>query len=712
MKFLINNKINFLFIIISAFSLFFVVGFENISFQSTKWLHQGNDSTLPQMGWYFFGNDIWRFPLGSNPNYGDEFGSSIIFADSIPILSLIFKLFKPLLPDNFQYISIWYFLCFYLQLFFSFKIIEKITNSTPYSFIASIFFLTAPIFLWKLQSVPALTGQWVLLIALYLGLTKKIEDSKLLWNFLIALSSLINFYFMIMILGTYTLLRILNLKFDKKSILVFVTDFLIVIFVLLSILYITGYFEVRMVDTMALGFGRDKLNLLSIFDSYNTNDSIPWSWFLPDIKLTEYEEYEGFNYVGLGQILMLFFALILFFQKKNKINLYSIANDKKIKTLFIVSIFFTFWALSNKISFGSYTILEIPLNKYIYGLFSIVRPTGRLFWIVNYFLLTMSIIIIFKCLNKRNSLLIISLLLIVQLADTSAGIKHRINLFMPIDDNKPLNDKIWEDLFKEYKILKTTYPKNYSGLFDKFSYLIEKYDIEKTNLVKLARINRKAIAEAKYYLYENFRKKKLSTNTVYAIDNLSHLRHLKHLFKDENVGFFYRDNVWVMVVNEKERMNENDKELFNRIRLKLININEKNNLTFEEKNNFYGFGWSHNFGKAGVWSEGKISTLFFRIEKDYGDLKLEIVCKPYNVKEKNISEFDVYVNNSLNKSIKLTNYNNDEKIKILIKQKNIINNVVKIDFMFKNLVSPYEMLESPDSRKLGILLKNITIKPI
>jgi len=356
--------------------------------------------------------------------------------------------------------------------------------------------------------------------------------------------------------------------------------------------------------------------------------------------------------------------------------------------------------------------LEIPLNKYIYGLFSIVRPTGRLFWIVNYFLLTMSIIIIFKCLNKRNSLLIISLLLIVQLADTSAGIKHRINLFMPIDDNKPLNDKIWEDLFKEYKILKTTYPKNYSGLFDKFSYLIEKYDIEKTNLVKLARINRKAIAEAKYYLYENFRKKKLSTNTVYAIDNLSHLRHLKHLFKDENVGFFYRDNVWVMVVNEKERMNENDKELFNRIRLKLININEKNNLTFEEKNNFYGFGWSHNFGKAGVWSEGKISTLFFRIEKDYGDLKLEIVCKPYNVKEKNISEFDVYVNNSLNKSIKLTNYNNDEKIEILIKQKNIINNVVKIDFMFKNLVSPYEMLESPDSRKLGILLKNITIKPI
>ena len=36
-------------------------------------------------------NDFWRFPLGSNPNFGDEFGNSIIFSDSIPILAFFFK---------------------------------------------------------------------------------------------------------------------------------------------------------------------------------------------------------------------------------------------------------------------------------------------------------------------------------------------------------------------------------------------------------------------------------------------------------------------------------------------------------------------------------------------------------------------------------------------------------------------------------------------
>ena len=59
--------------------------------------------------------------------------------------------------------------------------------------------------------------------------------------------------------------------------------------------------------------------------------------------------------------------------------------------------------------------------------------------------------------------------------------------------------------------------------------------------------------------------------------------------------------------------------------------------------------------------------------------------------------------------MKLTNNNQDETFEILIKEKLIDNNEIKIDFNFKNLVSPYEVLESPDSRKLGILIKNIKI---
>ena len=146
-KFILDNKVNISFFIIAFVCLIFFVGIENISFEKTQWLHDGGDSTLPQLGWYFFKNDVWRFPFGSNPNYGLELGSSIVFADSIPILTFVFKIFRSFLPENFQYISLWYFICFYLQLFLSFKILKKFTNSVPHSLLGSFFFLIAHIFI-------------------------------------------------------------------------------------------------------------------------------------------------------------------------------------------------------------------------------------------------------------------------------------------------------------------------------------------------------------------------------------------------------------------------------------------------------------------------------------------------------------------------------------------------------------------------------------
>ena len=195
------------------------------------------------------------------------------------------------------------------------------------------------------------------------------------------------------------------------------------------------------------------------------------------------------------------------------------------------------------------------------------------------------------------------------------------------------------------------------------------------------------------------------------IDSTGHLRHLKHLLKDKDVGFFYRDDLWVMVRAEKERMNDKDKKAFKNVKPKLLEINEEKSLYYENDDNYYGFGWSHNFKKLGIWSEGSTSTLFFRTDKNYGDLKLEVSCRPYITKKNNILDLDVYVNNTFSGNVKMAKKNQDEKIEILISEKLIKNNEIKIDFNFKNPVSPYEVLESPDGRKLGILIKNIKITP-
>jgi len=164
-------------------------------------------------------------------------------------------------------------------------------------------------------------------------------------------------------------------------------------------------------------------------------------------------------------------------------------------------------------------------------------------------------------------------------------------------------------------------------------------------------------------------------------------------------------------MNEKARMNDNEKIIFSEIKTKLLKINSEKNINFNEKDNYYGFGWSHNMGKPGVWSEGYNSTLLFRVDKTDDDLKLEIYCNPYTTKKNNTLEFDIYVNNSFNKSMKLNN-KQGEKFEILIEKDSIKNNEIKIDFEFKNPIAPFEVLESPDSRKLGMLIKKIKISPV
>ena len=59
----------------------------------------------------------------------------------------------------------------------------------------------------------------------------------------------------------------------------------------------------------------------------------------------------------------------------------------------------------------------------------------------------------FKCFNKKNAILIISIFLIIQIGDTSAGTKQRINVFKSMYVPELLKDQIWDDLFKKYKII-------------------------------------------------------------------------------------------------------------------------------------------------------------------------------------------------------------------------------------------------------------------
>ena len=216
MNIMINYK-NFLIIffysISSLIMSFYILGADNFSFVSDDWL-AARDATSDLVSWKFFSNDVWRFPLGSNPNYGMDISSGIAFSGSVPIMAIFFKLFINILPDNFHYFSLWIFICFFLQSYIAFLIIYNKTENILFSIIGSLFFLLSPILINRLTFHLSLSAHWIILMGFYLETKKDIFNKDIYWAALITLSSLVHFYFTIILLGIFFLFTFNNLNKD------------------------------------------------------------------------------------------------------------------------------------------------------------------------------------------------------------------------------------------------------------------------------------------------------------------------------------------------------------------------------------------------------------------------------------------------------------------------------------------------------------------
>ena len=668
---------------------------------NADWLYSHVDLSTYQIGWYFFKNDQWRIPLGLNPNYGVDLKNTIIFSDSIPLLAFFFKFFFKIFKVNneiiFQYFSLWYFICFFLQLFFSFKIINFLTKNSIFSFLSSIIFLLSPVYLFRISQHSALVGHWLILFTLYLLITDDEFKKRKKWFFLIIISSLIQLYFTYIILISFVIF-LLN-KFYKKKKIYFIDLFFIIFtfFSLYLVMLFVGYFEIRLIDGIGGGYGDYKLNVLSILDpGYHSNF---WSTIMPDIKLSALEENEGFNYFGLGSLILISITLFFFFKNKSKI--YFI----KKKIIFIIySIILTALALTNKISIGDLQILNLEINKYIFASLSFFRASGRIFWPVYYLILIFSFFFLYKNLSQKKSIFIIIICLLIQLIDISGAIKKhsdRISQFK-INNSEELNY-----LFKKKKNLISVNNFNNNPNFSQLSFFSERFGIKKTNVINLSRFNREKLAEKRYEIYKNLYNKKIDRDSIYIIDSLSHLRNLQKIFKD-NMYFYQVDKFWVMVDPENKLINKNS---LSPIDFKIIIPNYNYEFSILSEDNFLGLGWSHNNIKGGIWSDGYIASLLMNVQNLNKSLIFEISCEPYLNNKHQKQNIEIFYNNILIKKINFDfNKKSSNLIKFELKKELITDNNIELKFFFKNPGSPSHYNESPDSKKLGISIKNLIIK--
>ena len=638
--------LNIFFLLFSLILSIYLLGFEYLNPTNSSWLFWGDLPTL-QTGWNFFRIDEWRFPIFSNPNLGIYLNNNLIYSDSIPLFALFFKIFNFILPDNFQYFSLWFLLSLYLQGLISYLIIFRVTRSINYSLVGSIFFIFSTIMINRITEFPAHFGHWIILLYFYTELLDKSIKFKL-QNLVILLSLLINFYFTLMLLMIFFINQFYNLISKQKSLNSVLKQCFLVLISVIPAMYIFGYFQISPDDGLGWGYGYYNLNLNSFFNPLShTYTEINWSNFI-SVKPIQNGESEGFSYLGIsGLIFLVLFLKHIFFGNKNIIF--------EPRSVLLITVIIFFLSLSNNITFGDTTIINYPLNKYLYGLTSLFRSSGRFIWPIYYFIFIVGIISIYILFPKK-SIFILSILLSIQLFDISGGLKHYFNgkQYKVSAEAIYTDYEYWEKISKQFENLRLLKPKNDSPIYKKLSSIIIRNYFKSTDVVYLSRVNRELIAQERYKVKNKIIDEDLSQfeKTLFVTDDLSSVNYFYHNYQDKIYIYKHRD-IWLL--SKKKISNISSKDSSHFFEIPILDLSQKNVLPILNPN-LPKLGFDYDDIKKKLILDGKYGVINFKVigNSCNKDKNIRINFEPFYDINFSESDFEIEMNYK-KKNIKLKN---------------------------------------------------------
>jgi hypothetical protein len=391
----------------------YIYGFSCVNPLNINWLMFGGDLKQHFMGWQFFRNGSWSFPIGIIHSLAYPYGLPITYMDSIPLLAIPMKLISPFLPANFQYFGLYELFCYMAQGGISALLIRHFTKNRAVIILGSLFFILSPIMTMRSFMHTALSSHWLILLAILALLEWKriasFHKQLLVWSILLVLAVLIHPYFVLMI----GVLFVISLFISHKRLIETVAKLIFVPLISIIVFWIIGGFQIGQVTNDGLGYYA--LNLNSLYNPMG------WSHFISPITNLSLSG-ETMNYLGLGVILLVPTIAIIFIYKfalKKQILHFKSVCDKKCIIPFLIILCLILLSISPKVQFGSSVLLNLKLPAFIVKPWSIFRASARLFWPVYYLILLSLLVTSMKLLKKNQFALItvLSILLVIQFVD-------------------------------------------------------------------------------------------------------------------------------------------------------------------------------------------------------------------------------------------------------------------------------------------------------
>lgn len=494
-------------ILLGIGAFFAIVGPRALYPTNIAWLSVGDPATH-YLGWHFFRHSEWSFPLGLNPDYGLELSSAILFADSNPLLALLFKPFSPVLPETFQYLGIWLLACFVLQAWFGWKLVGLISSNPAIRFLGAGLFVFAPPMVFRLLGHFALMGHFLILAGVYLALRPAEERRALPWVMVLVAAAMVNSYLLAMV-ASFWLADLAQVVIRRPQTWRRVgLEFLEIAGVVGLTCWQVGYFTVG-AGVSAGGYGFFRMNLLSLVDPSG------WSYVLMDIPGGKGEG-EGFNFLGLGVLVLAIAGLPSLIA--GHAGLWSAIRRRWPLLLTLAGLFV--YALSNKVGVGSHEFEIMPLGHILNQLANVFRASGRMAWPVFYVLVVVAIFVVVRGNSVRVAAVLLGLALVVQIADTRAawqGMRQKLMTKPSAEWVSPLKSVFWDEAAGKYDKVRWIYPDNVTPQWQWLSYYAARHGLA-TDAVYLARVGPKQLHLAKERAASAIRTGNYERDSLYVLD--------------------------------------------------------------------------------------------------------------------------------------------------------------------------------------------------
>ncbi|MEQ1769691.1 MAG: DUF6311 domain-containing protein [Devosia sp.] len=495
------------------------VGWHTLLPTNIAWLDTG-DRAMHQLGWMFFRHSPWGMPPGISPNLGVELANSIGLVDGLSLFAFPFKLIEAWLPEPFQYWGYWLLLCFVMQALLAYRIARILEAGPVLAVVAAAFVVTTPAFLFRVPMHMALSGHWLILLALLIYVRGG-PVRLWTWPLLIALTTVVHLYLLAMVLGIWVadlFRRLLARMVSRRRVL---GEFACGIAVMLVLMWAIGFMMTGSLG--ASGYGAYKFNLLGFIIPYR------WSEWFPQVPHTELD-YEGLSFLGIGIMALLVLSVI----SGGVLRARELWNRRWLPLVILLALMLLF-SVSNKVAVADMEVVRILYPRIIVVTASLFRSTGRFIWPLLYLLIILAVVMPGWRWRQGIVVALATLALGVQLYDSRTATQaFRVSQRAPAAVwVTELQSPFWERAAEAgYNRVRAIPYRGIGGDWKALSYYANSHGMD-TDAVYLGRVDDNARNDRTHTVEDAFAQGRVEPLTIYVVDPAHALQMAAHLGPDD-----------------------------------------------------------------------------------------------------------------------------------------------------------------------------------